>query len=187
VVEVIPIVALVAIFAASVVRGQAIRQSSGDRAWAFAESHGRQRAAGLAFALAIAVSAAAGLQAALSGGRGEPLIGALLATAGAVVVIVAQVQMGRAWRVGVRAGDAPLFVRHGLFRFSRNPIFVGMAMIGLGIAVTCWTWWSWAALAVFVIACSVQVNIEEGHLESSFGEDYRSYRKQVPRWLGLGR
>lgn len=183
----IPFVALVAIFAASLARGEAIRRRSGDRAWAFAEARGRQRVAGLAFALGIVVSGAAGLQAALSGGSGQPLIGALVAIAGAVIVMVAQVQMGRAWRVGVRAGDAPLFVSHGLFRFSRNPIFVGMAMIGFGVALTAWTWWSWAALAVFVAACAVQARIEERHLEASFGEDYRSYRKRVPRWLGLGR
>ena len=185
--EAIPFIALVAIFGASLVRGEAIRRRTGDRAWAFADARGKQRAAGLAFTLSILVSAGAGLQAMLSGARGYPIAGALLAVAGAVIVIVAQIQMGRAWRVGVRAGDAPLFIKHGLFRFSRNPIFVGMALIGLGIALTAWTWWSGAALAVFVVACSVQVSIEEGHLEASFGEVYRRYRKQVPRWLGLSR
>ena len=185
--EAIPFIALVAIIGASLVRGEAIRKQSGDRAWAFAESRGKQRVAGLAFALSILVSAGAGLQTLLSGAPGYPIAGALLATAGAAFVIVAQIQMGRAWRVGVRPGDAPLFIRHGLFRFSRNPIFVGMALIGLGVALSAWTWWSWAALVVFVVACSVQVSIEESHLEASFGEVYRRYRKQVPRWLGLSR
>ena len=146
-----------------------------------------QRAAGMAFTLGILVSAAAALHATLTGGRGHPLVGALVAIAGAAIVIVAQVQMGRAWRVGVRPGDAPLFVRHGLFKFSRNPIFVGMALIGLGVALTAWTWWSWLALAVFCIACSVQVSIEERHLEESFGDQYRVYRRRVPRWIGLAR
>lgn len=182
--EAIPFLALVAIFAASLVRGEAIRRRSGDRAWAFADARGKQRAAGLAFALSILVSASAALQALLAGARGYPSAGALFAITGAFLVIVAQVQMGRAWRVGVRAGDAPLFVRHGLFRFSRNPIFLGMALIGTGVALTAGTWWSWVALAVFVVACSVQASLEEAHLEASFGDDYRVYRKQVPRWAG---
>ena len=185
--EAIPLAALVAILVASLVRGEAIKRRSGDRAWAFSEARGKQRVAGLAFTLGIVVSAAAAAQAAISGGAGYPETGALAAIAGAIVVIVAQIQMGRAWRVGVRAGDAPLFVRHGLFRFSRNPIFVGMALIGLGVALTAGTWWSWAALAVFVAACAVQVALEEQHLEASFGADYRDYRRHVPRWLGLGR
>ena len=184
--DAIPLAALIAIFAASVLRGVTIRRS-GDRAWAFAQARGKQRLAGLAFTLGIVVSAAAGLHAAISEGGGFPAAGALVAIAGALIVIVAQVQMGRAWRVGVRPGDAPLFVRHGLFRFSRNPIFLGMALIGLGVALTAGTWWSWAALAVFVVACSVQVSIEEKHLEASFGSDYREYLGRVPRWLGIGR
>lgn len=185
--DAIPLIALVTIFAASLIRGEAIRRRSGDRAWAFAEARGVQRIAGLAFTLAILVSAAVGLQAVISGGRGNPLLGALVATAGAAIVVLAQIQMGRAWRVGVRAGDAPLFIRHGLFRFSRNPIFVGMMLIGLSVAITTGTWWSWAALAVFVVACTVQVGIEETHLEASFGDDYREYRRHVPRWIGMGR
>ena len=185
--DAIPLLALVAIFAASLIRGEAIRRRSGDRAWAFAEARGLQRIAGLAFTFAILVSAAAGLQAAISGGGGNPPIGALVAIAGAAIVVLAQVQMGRAWRVGVRAGDAPLFIRHGLFRFSRNPIFVGMMLIGLGVAFTSGTWWSWAALMGFVVACAVQVSIEEKHLEASFGEDYREYRAHVPRWAGIAR
>lgn len=40
---------------------------------------------------------------------------------------------------------------------------------------------------VFVVACSVQVSIEEAHLEASFGEVYRRYCKRVPRRLGLSR
>ena len=105
----------------------------------------------------------------------------------AAIVIVAQVQMGRAWCVGVREGDAPLFVSHGLFRFSRNPIFVGMMLVGLATAMVSATWWSWVALALFVVSCTVQVRIEEAHLEASFGEAYRAFRRQVPRWLGWAR
>lgn len=95
--------------------------------------------------------------------------------------------MCRAWRVGFREGDAPLFVSHGLFRYSRNPIFVGMMQVGLSAAIVSGTWWSWTALALFVVSCAVQVRIEEAHLEASFGDAYRAFRRQVPRWLGLAR
>lgn len=185
--DTVPLLALVVILGASLLRGEAIRRNSGDRAWAFAEARGKQRAAGLAFVLAIAVLAVASFKTAVQGGGGHPLLGALVAAAGAALVIVAQIQMGRAWRVGVRANDAPVFISHGLFRFSRNPIFVGMILIGLGIAITTGTWWSWIALAAFVGACAVQVGIEEAHLSASFGDTYRDYARRVPRWAGLGR
>jgi protein-S-isoprenylcysteine O-methyltransferase Ste14 len=76
-------------------------------------------------------------------------------------------------------------VSHGLFRFSRNPIFVGMILVGLSAAIVSGTWWSWFALVLFVLSCIVQVRIEEAHLEASFGDAYRAFRRQVPRWLGL--
>lgn len=114
--EAVPRIALVAIFGASLLRGEAIRRQSRDRAWAFTDSRGKQRVAGLAFALSILVSAIAGLQALLSGARGYPIAGALLAIVGAAFVIVAQIQMGRTWRVGARQDDAPLFIKHGLLR-----------------------------------------------------------------------
>lgn len=185
-VDAIPLAALVAIFAASLVRGAAVREAGGD-AWAFTEAEGRQRLTGLAFAGSICVSAFAALGSAVAGSRGWPWAGALTALAGAAIVVVAQRQMGKAWRVGVRQGDAPLFVRHGLFRFSRNPIFVGMMLIGFGVALGAATWWSWAAAIAFAASCREQVAIEERHLTASFGRDYIDFCKQVPRWVGFRR
>ncbi len=181
----VPFMAMLAIVAATLVRGTAIQRATGDRPWAFASAKGVQRIAGGSFALSVAaLIAAAALAAASDIDRTIPA--AIIALTGAAIVIVAQVQMGRAWRVGVREGDAPLFVSHGLFRFSRNPIFVGMMLVGLAAALVSDAWWSWAALAVFVASCAVQVRIEEAHLEASFGQPYREFRTSVPRWLGLG-
>ncbi|MBK6296527.1 MAG: isoprenylcysteine carboxylmethyltransferase family protein [Sphingomonadales bacterium] len=183
----IPFISLVTIFAASVLRGEAIRRKSGDRAWAFDSSKGKQRLAGLAFAASIVVLAIAGGVVAKDGQGEFPVIAAMLSGAGASIVIVAQVQMGRAWRVGVRHGDAPLFIRHGLFRFSRNPIFVGMMMIGLGVALNTSLWWVWLAWMAFVAACHVQVQIEEAHLRASFGDAYCDFASSTPRWIGIAR
>jgi len=90
-------------------------------------------------------------------------------------------------RVGVREGDAPLFVRHGLFRFSRNPIFAGMIFIGLSIAVSANIWWAWVALLTFALACHAQVRIEERHLSKSFGAAYEQFCDEVPRWIGISK
>lgn len=180
----IPFIAMLAIIVATLLRGMAIRRATGDRPWAFASAKGVQRIAGSSFALSVtALLVAAALAPANSTNR--TVLAAIVATVGATIVIVAQVQMGRAWRVGVREGDAPLFVSHGLFRFSRNPIFVGMMLVGLSAAIVSGTWWSWFALVLFALSCIVQVRIEEAHLEASFGDAYRTFRRQVPRWVGL--
>ena len=183
----IPFVAMFAIIVATLVRGIAIRRATGDRPWAFASAKGVQQIAGSSFALSVVALLVAATLAPAKGATVWTVSAALVALAGAAIVIVAQVQMGRAWRIGVRAGDAPLFVSHGLFQFSRNPIFVGMMLVGLATAMVSSTWWSWAALALFIASCAVQVRIEEAHLEASFGDAYLAFRAQVPRWLGRAR
>lgn len=182
--QIVPFAALVLIFGASVLRGEAIRRRSGDRSWAFLSAKGKQRVAGSVFAASIAVLAVAAGIIALNGQGAFPTISAIFSAAGAAIVVVAQIQMGRAWRVGVRHGDAPLFVRHGLFGFSRNPIFAGMIMVGLGVALSTSFWWAWAAWLAFVVACHVQVGIEEAHLADSFGTEYAMFCNSVPRWIG---
>lgn len=180
----IPFVAMLAIIVATLLRGIAIRRATGDRPWAFASAKGVQRVAGGSFALSVAALLVA---AALANASPEvrTIPAAIIGLIGAAIVIVAQVQMGRAWRVGVREGDAQLFVSHGLFRFSRNPIFLGMMLIGLSAAMVSVALWGWVALILFVASCAVQVRIEEAHLEASFGQDYRNFRATTPRWLGL--
>ena len=184
-VDAIPLIALAVIFVASIWRGRSVSRASGDNAWAFGSAKGRQRLAGVAFAISIVILAFAAAEAAFSSGSAYALIGALVSIAGGAIVIIAQFQMGRAWRVGVREGDAPLFIQHGLFRFSRNPIFVGMMLVGLGIALTANSWWAWTALLAFVLACREQVRIEEVHLNDSFGRAYISFNNDVPRWIGI--
>lgn len=179
-----PLLAMLGIIAATLIRGVAIRRKTGDRPWAFASAKGVQRIAGTSFALSIAALLVAAALA-QSGNTDWTIPASTIALVGASIVIVAQVQMGRAWRVGVREGDAPLFVSHGLFRFSRNPIFVGMMIVGLSTAMVSGAWWSWAALMLFIASCIVQVRIEEAHLEASFGQDYRNFRAKTPRWLGM--
>ena len=181
----VPLVAMLVIIVATLVRGIAIRRATGDRPWAFTSAKGVQRIAGASFTLSVAALLIAAALAP-AGSTIWTIFAAIVALIGAALVVVAQVQMGRAWRIGVRVGDAPLFVSHGLFRFSRNPIFVGMMLIGLGAALVSTTWWGWTALGIFTASCAVQVRIEEAHLEASFGKPYSDFRSLVPRWIGLG-
>lgn len=185
----LPAIAIILVSAASLLRGAQVRRTFGDRPWAFGAATGAQRFGGLVFAGSILTLAVASVQLAAQSDAAGPAVtaGAILAVLGSAVVLVAQIQMGRAWRVGVRHGDAPLFVRHGLFRFSRNPIFVGMMLIGLGVAVATGWWWTWVAAVLFAGACRAQVGIEESHLDESFGTPYQDYRAAVPRWFWVSR
>lgn len=181
----LPLLLFVAVIIATLVRGRAVRLQSGTSAWAFLHARGSQRATGAAFALSGAALIAATVAIALGHGGSPALLtaGGAIVLLGASIVIVAQVQMGNAWRVGVRDGDAPLFVTSGLFGVSRNPIFVGMILMATGAAVAGAAIWISAAAIAFAAACYLQVRIEEAHLSRQFGAAYDDFRRRVPRWL----
>jgi protein-S-isoprenylcysteine O-methyltransferase Ste14 len=79
---------------------------------------------------------------------------------------------------------ATTIVREGPYRISRNPMYLGMAglLAGLGIVLgsPCF---GGAVIAFLVIIHFGVVLPEERYLESLHGETYRSYQRQVRRWL----
>lgn len=72
----------------------------------------------------------------------------------------------------------------GLYRFSRNPMYVGMlflliaAFFYFGEAANA----AFAALFVFLLN-ALQIKPEEKALEEKFGDEYRAYKARVRRWL----
>lgn len=77
-------------------------------------------------------------------------------------------------------------VQTGLFRFSRNPIYLGYVMIGLGaFFVAGHLALLFYPLSIFLLAELYLITIEEPQLVARFGADYEEYRRRVPRWLRL--
>ena len=75
-------------------------------------------------------------------------------------------------------------VRHGLYRYSRNPIYIGLVLFYLGVAVLADSLWMLAMLAPLLVVMHFGVILrEEAYLERKFGDVYRAYRASVRRWL----
>jgi protein-S-isoprenylcysteine O-methyltransferase Ste14 len=153
----------------------------------------RQRLAQLLFRLGVGGGLlAAGVfatQTALPGLRplsehvAQQALGLVIATFGLGLVVTAQTDMGRRWRVGVPTTAPDELVTDGLFRHSRNPVFVGMLAMALGLSIVVPSPFMIAAAACFWLACELQVRDEERFLESAFGEAYRTYKREVRRWI----
>jgi protein-S-isoprenylcysteine O-methyltransferase Ste14 len=81
-------------------------------------------------------------------------------------------------------GAATSLVTTVPYRCTRNPMYVGLASILVGIAAWRGTLaWGIAPLAFFAFAALLQVPYEERRLEAAFGDSYRDYRRRVRRWL----
>ena len=75
-------------------------------------------------------------------------------------------------------------VTSGLYRFSRNPMYVGVLLILCGWAVGLWSWTLAAYAAGMAIVFHVRVLLnEEPFLERTHGDAWIAYRARVGRWL----
>lgn len=75
-------------------------------------------------------------------------------------------------------------VASGPFRFTRNPMYLGIAVIGLGAALTAGTWLMWLVpIIVFALDQFVIIPFEEGSMERAYGDAYRGYKARVRRWI----
>jgi protein-S-isoprenylcysteine O-methyltransferase Ste14 len=75
-------------------------------------------------------------------------------------------------------------VESGPYRFTRNPIYVGMFLGLIGLAIAFDTLWLFMTLVPFALVIRYGVVArEEAYLERRFGDVYRDYRSRVRRWV----
>ena len=111
------------------------------------------------------------------------VIGQILLSFALIWVLVAQSHMQKSWRIGIDKDVKTELVQRGLFMVSRNPIFLGMRIMLLGLflilpnAVMLLIWIAGDMLI------QIQVRLEEEFLTRTHGESYLAYQKQVRRWI----
>ena len=90
-----------------------------------------------------------------------------------------------------RAGTTPnpmrpttALVLHGPYRFTRNPMYVGLGLCYLGATLLVNSAWPLVLFpALIVLVQRWVIAPEEAYLERTFGAEYRAYRARVRRWL----
>ena len=71
-----------------------------------------------------------------------------------------------------------------VFGFSRNPMYLGMVCILMGVAGLTGTLTPWLVIPVFMaVLTRVFIRVEEKRLAETFGEAYHAYTRRVRRWL----
>ncbi len=115
---------------------------------------------------------------------GRVFVGALLVAGG-----IAIARMGRRKLLDSGTQVSPYkpstaLVTDGIYRFSRNPLYVCLTAIYLGLSLVFDSLWAMALLIPVLITMRYGVIArEEVYLEKKFGEPYRQYKQQVRRWL----
>ena len=111
------------------------------------------------------------------------LTGSILLLVSLLWTVVAQAQMGDSWRIGIDIEHNTQLVQGGVFRLSRNPIYVGMIATLFGLFLVIPNTGTLIILVVGIILIGIQVRLEEEYLTRLHGEKYIEYRRNVRRWV----
>lgn len=96
---------------------------------------------------------------------------------------VAQYQMSKSWRIGIDYDEVTDLVQAGLFKHTRNPIFLGVITTYVGTFLITPNALSLMLLLVIYTTIQIQVRMEEEYLLSVHGANYTRYMKAVSRWF----
>lgn len=80
--------------------------------------------------------------------------------------------------------STPEIISTGIYRYTRNPMYVGMALVQAGIGIGWGNAWILAFVpVVLAIVYAIAVRHEEAYLERKFGATYTTYKASVRRWI----
>jgi protein-S-isoprenylcysteine O-methyltransferase Ste14 len=109
-------------------------------------------------------------------------LGGLLVAAGEGIRLAGVAAAGTVTRR--RSRDVQRLVTYGVFRWVRNPLYVGNFLIWSGfVLISGVLWFLPIAIAIFAIEYTLIVSYEEGVLESIFGREYLDYKETTSRWI----
>ena len=111
-------------------------------------------------------------------------IGALIIFFGASCTVQAALRFRKAETNLVPFSESTALVTHGLFAYTRNPMYLGMVIALAGVATLFNERWPWLVLPVFAAVIQFRfIRLEEKLMEETFGETYLTYKSRVRRWL----
>ena len=76
-------------------------------------------------------------------------------------------------------------ITKGLYRFSRNPMYIGMLLMQIGLGIACSSWLYLLLTVVLIILLKAILSSEERYCLDRYGDDYRKYMNSTPRWIGI--
>ena len=84
----------------------------------------------------------------------------------------------------LKPSDATALVTEGMYRYSRNPMYLGLLLLTTASTIWFGTWFGIIINILFIFLINfLQIIPEEEALLEIFGEEYEEYKKNVRRWI----
>jgi protein-S-isoprenylcysteine O-methyltransferase Ste14 len=106
-----------------------------------------------------------------------------LCLGGLLILLISLVSFGTSFRVGIDVDDPDELVTTGIFSLSRNPIYVGGALVLIGEFLVFPNWIPLVYLGAGLALFHRQVLREEEFLRNHYGQKYVEYCKRVRRYV----
>ena len=103
---------------------------------------------------------------------------------GDLIFLFSVLSMKDSWRAGIPDQDRTELVTSGIYRFSRNPAFLGFDLMYIGVMLVYCNLLTVPLTVFAIVMLHLQILQEERYLEKAFGTAYREYKRHTFRYLG---
>lgn len=110
-------------------------------------------------------------------------LGLILLTVGFLSTVLIHYSLGKEWRSGIDPSGPTSVITSGAYQFSRNPMFVCIAVAQLGFFFAMPSVFSLVCLTIGLYTLNSQTLEEEIHLSQKFPIEYATYASKVRRWV----
>ena len=112
------------------------------------------------------------------------LLGLVLLASGVILNLIADNAFKQVGTTVKPYQESSSLVTSGVFQISRNPMYLGMVLILLGIAVLLRSLSPFLVIILFAILIDrIHIRVEEQMLEEEFGPNWEAYKAKTRRWL----
>ncbi len=115
--------------------------------------------------------------------RSLKFIGTGLLIISLIWTTIAQINMKNSWRIGIDTETKTKLVKKGLFKFSRNPIFLGLILNLIGLFLTTPNAITLIFLILGYVLIQIQIRLEEEFLIKQHGILYKEYKQKTRRFI----
>ena len=115
---------------------------------------------------------------------GMRLVGFCVGMLGDALFLLSVLCMKDSWRAGIPDKDKTELVTTGIYRFSRNPAFLGFDLMYIGVLLLYGNLLTLGFSVFAIVMLHLQILQEERYLVNTFGTPYREYCRHVSRYLG---
>lgn len=111
-------------------------------------------------------------------------IGVIIEILGGFLLITSRIELGRFGSTKVALEDQHKLIGHGLYKYIRNPMYLGILLLFLGYGIAFHGFISTILIDIFLLWIVLRrIQIEEKLLVEVFGEEYKEYMKETKRLI----